>query len=390
MKNSGATDTKTYALLDAYLGQCVKACLDTAPCPPWPDSPKLSDKQISDRIAFHGIALTLVNNPEVMSLWPEAIAGEVREEARRQSFWESSHRPQIAALLEAFHAAGIKAVVTKGTALAYSVYAQPAQRRRGDTDIVILNSQRRATRNVMKACGFFACHDARALQETWQADASPNFSHQVDLHWRINASAAIAERLERIDPFSRSVALPDLSSHARGLAPADNLLLICLNRAAHSLLGYGFGAERKFEGDRLIWAFDIDLITRTLSEEDWDAITQRAAVSGLSAILLSGLEFAQTTCGTSVPDAVIKRLQAASHEDEASAILAPSAADWRLRLDLAASPKLADKARSLRYALFPSREFLRSRYPNAESWPTFALALRRMVSGVGKWLRRRL
>ena len=383
-RDRSTPDGPVHRPIDTYLARCVVSCLRSQPLPGWPDHIALTREQIAGRIAFHGIALLLLQHPDLADVWPAPIAQEMREEARRQSFWETSHREAIGRLLDAFHAAGVEAVVTKGTALAYSVYDEPAVRRRGDSDIVITSGPKAAIRKVLRACGFSDCRDTRALQESWATTAPPNFNHQVDLHWRIQASAAISKRLEAIDPFERAIALPRLSAHARGLGLPDNLLLTCINRAAHASYGYLQGPDRLFEGDRLIWAVDIDLVAQTLSGGDWDALLDRAKRSGTMAILASGLTFAADKCQTAIPPSVIKRLEHDSGTDDVLPMLDRSAARERLRMDLAACPTWTEKAQVMRYVLFPSAYFLRARFPDAAHWPTPILAVRRIVAGLMK------
>lgn len=375
--------------LDAYLAQCVMAALHGCKAPDWPRDLAPSDEAATARIAFHGIALMLVERGATSLGWPEAVAQETREEARRQSFWETSHRQTVATLLEAFASTGIKAIVTKGTALAYSVYADPAVRRRGDTDIVIASGSRRMARAALRASGFIPAGDARPLQESWQADAPPNFRHQVDLHWRINASAAIAERLEASAPFARAITLDRLSGTATGLAPIDNLVLTCINRASHDALGYAQGSETHFEGDRLIWAVDIDRIAQQFGPDDWEELVRIAQAGRTSAVTASGLRFAQRVCATAIPPDVMMRLSGAADQDDTEQILDPRSARRRLMLDLAASPTLAAKVTQLRHALYPPASFLRARFPEAAHWPVPALAARRIVAGLGKLLKGR-
>lgn len=374
-----------FAGLDRYLARCVRACLRSKAPPDWPSALEVEAGVAASRVKFHGIALLLAENGAIGDDWPAALADEVRDEARKQSFWEGSHRPAIANLLETFHEASIDAVLTKGTALAYSVYPQPALRRRGDSDIVVLSGSRKEVREAMKRCGFKPCGDARPLQESWQIASPPNFVHQVDLHWRINASAAIARRLEGIGPFERAISLPRLSPNARGLALADNLLLTCINRTAHGLLGYLHGREKRFESDRLIWAVDIHLVAQSLNSDDWKALAARAIESGTASSLASGLIFAKNACGTAIPEGVMDRL-AKSQADDITALLQPQSRE-RFGRDFRASATLADKARLLRYTAFPSPQFLRDKYPGAAHWPTPVLAARRIVAGVGKLLR---
>ena len=378
---------KTRAALDAYFAECVRCFRRSLPVPAWPVGLAIEPDVAATRITFHGIALLLVESSPELIGWPEEIAERVREEARLQRFWEQSHAQAIANLLDALDAADIKAVVIKGTALAYSLYPDPAIRRRGDSDILIRDASRAKTRAVLVDCGFWQRGDVRPLQESWQVETRSGFEHMVDIHWRINASSAIADLLEVDSETRTSVPLPRLSESARGIGPVANLILTCINRASHEAFGYIVGNEKMFECDRLIWALDIDLVSESLSPEQWDQLVAQAGQTGSSPFVHSALQFAQRTLGTAIPEQVIEQLAAQPGDERLIAYFSSGSASKRLKLDLAASHTLGDKARVLRASILPGADSLHERFPDAPNWPVSALRARRLISGVGKILR---
>lgn len=377
--------------IDQYLARCTAQIVHGEPVSPWPaDSIGAGEALVPARIKFHGIALLLAQTSANLEGWPGSVRRQVREQAGIQSFWETSHRAAIGPLLEAFAAAGLNAVVTKGTALAYSVYSDPAVRRRGDTDILIGSlgrAGRARVRQVLRDCGFWETGDTKALQETWQCDTLAGFAPAVDIHWRINASAAASQMLERGLDFASTVALERLSPAARGIGPVDNLILTCINRAAHGTFGYHVGDTRMFETDRLIWAIDLHLLTSGFTPAQWQTLIDRTAQTGTAAMVRSGLAFAHANLAVPVPDGVAKALAHADGDHGLASYFGATTHIQRLRLDLAACAALSDKARVLRYAAFPSADFLQGRFPDAVGWPSAALHLRRWVEGAGKLLR---
>jgi hypothetical protein len=374
------------SVIDAYLGQAVASVLHGTATAVWPDDLRNCEAAVAKRIAFHGIALLLATSAAARTGWPEPLDRALREQAGVQTFWEQSHRPVIANLIEALAAAGIRAILTKGTALAYSVYPDPALRRRGDTDILIPHSSRGAAREVLRDCGFRPLGDTKAFQEDWIADSALGFVPAVDVHWRINASAAVSQALEGGLQLDETVALDRLGPHALGLGPIDNLILIAINRSAHGQFGYNVGDERLFETDRLIWALDAHLLVANFSDDDWDNLAQRAARTGTAAMVAGILALTTRVLGTAVPQAVTAALREATADHGLGAYFGSSSHLWRLQRDLAACASLGDKARVLRYVVFPSADFLQSRYPDAQHWPRTALHARRMVEGAGKLL----
>ena len=374
---------------DRYLAGCVRCFVRSDSIPEWPADLHIDADSAQTRITFHGIALLLVEASPDLTGWPPEVVEAAKEQARLQSFWELSHRQVMAELSEALDRAGIEALFLKGSALAYSVYPNPALRRRGDSDLLIETADRENARAVFGACGFSRWSDVRPLQECWQSAHRQGFDHTIDLHWRLSASPAVSQLLEANLPRRRTIALPGISASARGIGAIDNLLLICINRAAHGRFGYQVGNSMLFENDRLIWALDIHLLTATFAAADWRELTESASASGASDIVLSGLKLAQGTLGTELPDDVLATLERQSEDARLTHYLANASGRQRFMLDLAASPSLDEKIRLVALKLFPTREQLHERYPNATHWPTLALRVRRLFSGMGNFVKGR-
>ena len=238
----------------------------------------------------------------------------------------------------------------------------------------------------MRACGFQPEADIKALQESWAASTAIGFRPAVDMHWRINASAAVSKLIESGLRFDQTIPLEGLSPRARGIGHADNLILIAINRGAHGLFGYMTGKERLFEGDRLAWALDAHLLASTMNDEDWKALADRVHRTGTAKVVEGLLDLAVRTLGTKVPESVLAALAAAPESRVYSAYYSSTSHLWRLRRDVAAGRGIGEKLQVLRYATFPSDEFLHARFPDARGWPRTALHLRRVLGGAAKLL----
>lgn len=380
----------TTAAIDRFLALCVRQSQRDQTLPPWPgewgaDDPALC-QMVFDRIAFHGIALLLVYHATALSAWPALLRDTMQAEARAQSFWEMGHRKVLAQLIQTLDTAGITGAVTKGTAMAYTLYAEPALRRRGDSDVLLPGADRRAVGAALAAIGMVRSGDARPLQESWAAQCAMGFTHVFDLHWRGNASAVVSHCHDRAGIGQRTVAMPRVSPAARAIAPTDNAILIAINRAMHLQFGYVSGTAKTFEQDRLIWAVDLDLLSASFGAAEWEALAQAAEASGAAPLVLAALDFAHAVLGTPTPPDIRARLAAHPGDPRLLRYLGALPGIERLRLDLAASPTLADKLRLIRYTLFPGAEVLHERFPAATHWPIPALQARRLVSSAGKLL----
>lgn len=378
--------------IDRFLALCLRCGMRGDPLPPWPPAWPTTEEfhdAAFARVAFHGVALALWHDPAKLAGWPAQLRDQVGSEARLQSFWETGHREVLTRLLAALAKAGTKGVITKGTAVAYSAYPEPALRRRGDSDLLLGQIPRKAVRRVLSASGFRREGDARPLQENWAGECAMGFVHVFDLHWRINASAVLAGGLERGGIGTRSAALPRLCDGARAIAPADNLILIAMNRASHENYGYQSGDTKVFDQGRLIWALDLDRLCAAFSAEDWQHLLATAEASGTAPVVLAALDFAEATMGTAIPPDIKAGLARQPGDPRILQYLGAMRGIDRLLLDLSDSPRLIDKARLARYVVFPGTELLHERFPDAAHWPVPALQGRRMVAGIGKMLRPR-
>src|SRR5712691_10127605 len=67
--------------------------------------------------------------------WPEAICEALARESRLQTARELLRRKELISVLDVLAAEDIHPILLKGTALAYSLYDNPASRPRVDTDL---------------------------------------------------------------------------------------------------------------------------------------------------------------------------------------------------------------------------------------------------------------
>lgn len=373
--------------IDRFLADCVRSWLRSERLPAWPDGLGFRAREVVDRISFHGIVLLLWEKDPVAAGWPADLTATLRKEAMAQSFWESSHHAVISDLIEALIETGIRPVVMKGTALAYSLYPHPAQRRRGDTDILIPKGARPRARSALAAKGFRRVGDSLNLQEMWCASGREGFDHLIDLHWRINASANVSRHLERGDMLLKDLRIDALSPHALRTDPLVNLILVCINRSQHQAFGYSSEGRKLFDGDRLIWAVDLDLTCASLDRSEWERLVRIVDQTGSAVPVRTGLEFAERMLGTPIPEDVTERIGHAKGASDLNRHLYTTSSLERLKLDLAATPDLREKAEHLWAAIAPGPDKLKERFPGHEGWPVTVLRTRRLVEAVFRSVR---
>jgi hypothetical protein len=300
--------------------------------------------------------------------------------------WELRHRAVLSRLLAALDAAGVRVLLLKGTALAYDLYRSPAERSRGDSDVLILPADLSRAREVLEAQGFVhpkgdpgAIEEVR-LQETWEKATPDGLLHEIDLHWAALNSQVLAGLLPFEAAWARARPLPGLGPCNQGLPLDFALLLACAHRAQHILNPYVVEGRLYYSGDRLIWLWDIDLLVRALDAEGWTALLRSGEEAGLAPVLLHGLEASTRYLGTTVSPEVLAQLAAKPAEGAAARYLLAGHRLERAWADLRAARGSGGRLAYLWGQLFPPEEFMRGRYADGPERSLLALHWRR-ISG---------
>jgi Uncharacterised nucleotidyltransferase len=251
--------------IPAYLREPLRAALrgETAV---WPS---LSEDEVR-LLVDHGVA------PLVYAVQP---LPELRGAAIHAAALESLRAEDLRGVLSAVQ--GV--VITKGTALAYDVYAAPELRPRGDVDLLVAREQAAATIDTFRGLGYrhhLTSGDEHAVRQvTLSRTDAHGIRHDYDLHWDVAntplfASALTFEHLETIP-------LPRLGPYARGLAHADALLLACIHRVAHH-----------HDNERLIWLVDIALLRDRMTAADHRRFWHQAADARVVGVCRRSIELA--------------------------------------------------------------------------------------------------
>lgn len=348
--------------------------------------------EIQRRLLYHGIAGLLTERRDLLDDWPEPLLETMRQEAIGRTMWELRHQALLSTVIEDLHGAGIRSAALKGTALAYTHYANPSQRFRGDTDLLICKSDLPLARQALSGLGLAQVAGMHGLfgdmhfQEIWQYKDPAGFTHDIDLHWEVTNSMALKSVLNVNTVLEQAVPLPGLSLHARCAEPITALIHGCINRAVHGRDGYFSIDRNEYDPDRLLWAFDFRLQANALSAQQWDEFAQRSIQTGVAPICSDALYFAHKKLGTTIPDYVSDRLKEAPQVTKATQYILSSSSAKRSLADLKATHGLLPKLNHVMARAFPPSDHLRAKYPECRKWPLLALHVRRHASALGRLL----
>ena len=315
--------------------------------------------------------------------WPvdvrEALARTARADAARELLrWQ-----EMVDVLRALDAAGIRPILLKGAALAYSVYPNASARPRADTDLIVRRDETAGVRGALEALGYAAqtACDGDLLFHQFQMVKVDRFGlhHAFDVHWKISTQTLFADALTYTELEAESVPLAALDPLARGAGTVHALLLACIHRVMH----HG-------DADWLIWSYDIHLLASSLSDADRDRFASLAIAKGVAAIAAHELARARSRFDTPGLDRITETLSQSSGESEPSAAYLTPHRRWHhdLASNMRGLPRWSDRVRLLREVMLPNRRYVLDAYGVAgRRWSRAilpALYMHRLVRGTWK------
>lgn len=342
------------------------------------------------RIDLNGIGPLLAREMRPGEL-PPALSQALQDRRITREMWEAQHRRVLGQALDALHAAGLHPVIIKGTALAWTHYAEPALRVRGDSDLVVEPSGRERAFAALAGAGFTRVIDAsgevRVAEALFcKADMAGNL-HDIDLHWALNSSAVLAPLFPHDEMLAAALPVPRLWPGARAMGAVQSLIFTCVHRLSH-LRGinlYYLDGEEHAAADSLIWLMDIHLLFGALAPEGRAELVRTARDKGVLPVLATGLRAARTRLGTEVPESLLRTLEAAP--GGAVARYLEASLGGRMARNLAATPGIRRKLQFVTETLFPDPDYMHRRFPDARlRWLPW-LYLRRGLGFLGARLR---
>jgi hypothetical protein len=334
----------------------------------WPENATADDaKLFLKSIEEHGIAPLVYSRPGDRS-WP--IHAALRDLAIHAAAGESVRLADLRSLLAAFAEIGVPAVIIKGTGLAYDIYEAPELRPRGDTDLLIAESDLEAVRRLLLSLGYktsLTSGDSLAVrQQTFMRDG-----HVYDVHWDVTNSAVVRDALPFAEIVRRAINVPRIAPNALAPSHIDALLLACIHRVAHH-----------HDNERLIWLYDIHLLREAMKAAEHAGFWRLAAERRVVAICEHSIDLADAWFGSAPHDLAADYLPDYIRDEPSAEYLDRNrsrgqllrgeleALDWRARL------------RRIRELALPPVAFMRQSFPSAPSIALPALYVWRGARGV--------
>ena len=291
----------------------------------------------------------------------------------------------VTGLLDALGDANIAALLLKGAGLAYTVYPAPHLRPRVDVDVLIRRDMLERCETLLGAGGWRRLPERDSeLGEPQRhyMTAGPGATiYYLDLHWKIASPRLFADTLTFDELLSRATRISQLGRHAQTPGRVHALFIACVHRVAHHA-----------DAMDLLWLWDIHLLMERLTRGEAEQFIDLARRTRMSAVCVRGLELAHECFGTNRGAEISSRLHdagaaVAGAVEPSSRFLGGTRLITLLHADLSLL-SWRNRVQLLGEHLFPSRTYMRARYP---SCPPVLLPLAyvgRIARGAPKWLRR--
>ena len=278
------------------------------------NSPPKPAININDNTAFinylksNGIeflVLDTLEEKQKTGLLPHDLIRQMQASRRISSVSELYNKQNILQTLDILNKNDIRCLILKGSALAYSLYRQPYQRIRGDTDLLIHPQDKPAVdallikngyEKAITVSGKFISHQSTYIK------SDKNNQHIYDLHWKLSNRNAFAELFDFDELYQRRETITDLGEGACRLSNCDALLHAIIHYYGH------FPADRA----RLIWIYDIHLLCSHLEADQWEIFLSDCNRKKLDPLAAEALLLTQSTFKTLLPDHVLHELKQSS------------------------------------------------------------------------------
>jgi hypothetical protein len=325
---------------------------------------------------------------KIGSLSPECRPPETITDEMRQDFLVSCVRSvhmerQLQEIIEAFGEQGVRVLVLRGPALAFSLYPDPAMRPSGDLDLLVIPEQVVQARTILESLGYtclakrFETAKDFFREECFIHQENPGNTFPVDLHWvhwELHPFFTGSEEVGIEDLFQRGwkVETPTLAFET--LHPVDYLI--------HSAIHLVMIHRNEM---RLSWIYDTALLARHLQvPDDWKILQERCVAWRARLPLEHCLKMAQVWVGLELPEGFDDfATWPRPTEDEAAVWADTMRHHWvtiLLKRSLSNPSLLLKRIPSLLRLLFPHPDMVRYCYPTSSNWLL-------PVSYVRRWFR---
>ncbi len=215
----------------------------------------------------------------------DALRHALKADAFQQAALEPVTTEALRLQISQFNHEGIEFLLLKGTPLAYSLYSQAHLRPRADVDIFIAQKDCLRVKKLLNGSGFNQVLSIGGAIATHQFSMSKEVVQgcnlTLDIHWKITNPHAFAHLLGFDELYRCRQSIPNLDDNVFAPCMVHMLLHTLIHRVAHF-----------HDRDRLIWLYDIFLLTQSLDKRSQTRFVDLCNAKKINTISVDGLKAA--------------------------------------------------------------------------------------------------
>ena len=372
LKLCGTTDTSHLDLSDELLTYVKSVLKDESPL-----APAVSVDEWSGLLNFlrANWIIPFVYR-KIGSLPQECVPPGTITDEMRQDFLVSCVRSvhmerQLREIITAFKEQGVRVLVLRGPALAFSLYSDPAMRPSCDLDLLVIPGQVVQARGILESLGYrclakrFEIARDFFREECFIHQENPGNTFPVDLHWvhwELHPFFKGSEEVGIEDLFQRAWKVKTPTLTFQTLHPVDYLI----HSAIHLIMIHR-------NEMRLSWIYDTVLLAQHLQvPDDWETLQERSVAWSARIPLENCLRMAHVWAGLELPRGFDDfSTWPQPTEDEASVWADTMRHHWvtiLLKRSVSNPSLLLKRIPSLLRLLFPHPDIVRFCYPTSSNW----------------------
>ncbi|MEH6552213.1 MAG: nucleotidyltransferase family protein [Pseudomonadales bacterium] len=236
---------------------------------------------------------------------PDAWQNELSTLSKQYVATQLIKQREIHKLITAFNQNGLDYILLKGEALSISCYPQAYLRTRCDTDFIFKDKQEAENAwTLLQAQGYARLPTMEGefvgYQFPCQKTLAMGVVNTLDIHHKITNAQWFTQQLEYPELKDNSVTIEYGNQHTLALSPLYALIHACIHRTTN--------VSNQME-NRLIWLYDIHLLSQKLTATDWEKLLLIAKEKDFSQLLLQGLTITKKTFNSPIQEETLAALQ---------------------------------------------------------------------------------
>lgn len=303
---------------------------------------------------------------------PSALVQAIESRYLMERVSARLRKDELTYILAEFDRQAIRALVLKGSALVHLIYPEPNLRPACDIDLLVDPATRPRAEHAILSLGYRLAN--RYNFEAQYIRRKDNVEHLLDLHWKLSDSPFLSPLFAFEELFDRSIPINGLSISARGLDIIDSLLNACLHLVNHR------------DWNHLVWLLDIDLLSRRLTDAEFEEFVDRAIAKQCASVCFEALKRTQEIFGTERNHPAVRQL--ANRRETSAYLLNPERDGYHEFQQLFRASPWRQRMRLLWLALFPPLHLISPEYKRASKPIIYLRRLIKMPARIFDYFRR--